>query len=471
MEESSSRISYKWLAMIAVSIGTFMSTLDSSIVNISLPTIMKSLHTELTTVQWVVAIYLLVITGLLLTLGRLADLMGRKPIFIAGFTIFTIGSVLCGLSGTIHLLITFRALQAVGAAMIMANGPAIITSVFPRSERGKGLGIMGTVVAIGLTVGPALGGILLSVSGWRLIFFINLPIGIAGIIFAQIVLKPERKGIEHHFDIPGALLLLLSLVSLSLALSDGADAGWTSAYILSLFGTAMIFGVFFTIRERNTVHPVIDLALFHNRLFTSASFSALITYIALFSITFLMPFYLSKVLDYSPEKMGLTLISIPLTVALIAPLSGSLSDKIGSSILGSLGLAIMSIGLFLISRLGGNPTFIHIILVLAVVGIGSAIFQSPNNSAIMGSVPPNMLGVASGMLATMRNLGMVIGTTLSSAIYISRLTAYSSELPSASANIIAFRDTFIVGSIIAFIGVFTAAVRGSSGPHNDTGSE
>ncbi|MHB0999427.1 MAG: MFS transporter [Armatimonadota bacterium] len=454
------RMEYKWLAMIAVSIGTFMSTLDASIVNISLPTIMKSLNTDLTTVQWVVAIYLLVITGLLLTLGRLADLMGRKPIYIAGFLIFTIGSVLCGLSRSVHLLITFRAIQAVGAAMIMANGPAIITSVFPASERGKALGIMGMVVATGLTVGPALGGLLISISGWPLIFFINLPIGIIGIIFAQIVLAPERKGIERHFDIPGAMLLMISLVSLSLALSEGNERGWLSAFIIALFGSSMISGIVFIIRELNTVHPILDLALFRDRLFSSASISALISYIAMFCVMFLMPFYLSQVLGYKPRQMGFVLMAIPITVAMIAPLSGALSDKIGSRILGSIGIAIMSAGLLLISMLGSDPSLIRVAASLIIVGLGSAIFQSPNNSAIMGSVPPGMLGVASGMLATMRNLGMVIGITLSSAIYLSRHTAYSGQFAPETANILAFRDAFITGSIIAAVGIFTAAARG-----------
>lgn len=452
--------------MFTVGIGTFMSTLDASIVNVSLPTIMNALHTNLAVVQWVVSIYLLVVTGLLLSLGRLADLVGRKPIYIAGFVVFTLGSVLCGLSRHACLLIAFRGLQAVGAAMIMANGPAIITHVFPGTERGKAMGMIGMVVATGLMVGPALGGMLIASSGWPLIFFINLPIGIFGIWTAQTILRrEERKRERQDFDIPGAILLLVSLLSLTLALSQGPGTGWKSPLIIGLFAGFAVSGIGFVMRERAFPHPVIDLGLFRNRLFAAASVSAFINYVANFAVMFLMPFYLTAVLRYAPERMGLTLTAVPITVAIVAPLSGALSDKIGSRILGSIGLGIASIGLLLIGGLGASPAHLHVICALAVVGFGTAVFQSPNSSAIMGCVPPTMLGVASGTLATMRNLGMITGVALTSAVYSSRLNSYSLTFSTRMATVHAFRDAFIIAAAICALGILTSAARGPEQQH------
>ncbi|MDI6827427.1 MAG: MFS transporter, partial [Armatimonadota bacterium] len=272
------RIEYKWLAMLAASIGTFMATLDSSIVNVSLPMIMVSLKTNLATIQWVVAVYLLVITGLLLTLGRLADLIGRKPVLVWGYAVFTGGSLLCGLSRSPFMLITSRAIQAVGAAMMMANGPAIITHAFPPGERGKALGIFAMVVASGLTVGPALGGFLVEAAGWPSIFFINLPIGVIGIAFIQRVLEHEQRGSEHNFDIFGAMLLIVSLVALTAALSQGPQRGWNSPGIKGLFATWLVFSALFIFHEKNTPSSILDLRLFRQRVFAAACASAFINF-------------------------------------------------------------------------------------------------------------------------------------------------------------------------------------------------
>ncbi len=452
--------------MITVGLGTFMATLDASIVNVSLPTIMNSLHTHLATVEWVVSIYLLVVTGLLLSLGRLADLIGRKPVYIAGFVVFTIGSLLCGLSRSIFWLIAFRGLQAFGAAMIMANGPAIVTHAFPGSERGKAMGTVGMIVASGLTVGPALGGLLIGRWGWPVIFFINLPIGIIGVWSAQVILQREERNGGEVFDIPGAALLLVSLLSLTLGLSQGPELGWKSPLILGLFASFVVSLVAFIIRERSFAHPVVDLGLFRNQLFAAASVSAFINYVSTFAVTFLMPFYLAQVLRYSPEKMGLTLTAVPITIAVVAPISGSLSDRIGSRALGSIGLGIASIGLLMCGLLGAAPTHLSVLTALAVMGFGSAVFQSPNSSAIMGSVSKNRLGVASGMIATMRNLGMITGVALTGAIYTSRLNFYSHAAPATTASVHAFRDAFIVSAAICALGILASAAKGPSGQVN-----
>lgn len=460
-DERTGRIEYKWLAMAVVSIGTFMATLDASIVNVSLPSITSSLRTTLPVAEWVVAIYLLVITGLLLTFGRLADLIGRKPIYVTGIVVFTLGSAFCGFSPSVHWLIASRAIQAVGAAMIMANGPAIITDAFPVNERGKALGMIGTVVATGLTAGPAIGGFLVGAAGWPIIFFVNLPIGALGVVVAQTILRRGPRRWERHFDIPGALLLLISMSSLTLALSQGPLRGW-DGFIQALLGVAVVGGILFILRERMAPHPTVDLTLFRNRLFAFANASAFINFIATFSVAFLMPFYLSRVLRLSPGQMGLILTSVPITVAVIAPISGSLSDRLGSRTLSSVGLLITSTGLFMLSRMGGSTSTPYLIGSLAMVGLGSGAFQSPNSSAIMGSVPQGMLGVAAGMLATMRNLGMVTGVAIMGAVYTGRLMGYQARLGAHQASVEAFQDAFLVAAIICAVGVIFSAVRGSA---------
>lgn len=231
--------------------------------------------------------------------------------------------------------------------------------------------------------------------------------------------------------------------------------------ILALLATFALFAVIYILRERSTVHPVLDLSLLRNRLFAASAISAYISYTAMFIVMFLMPFYMAGVLGYSPERMGLTLIAVPITVAVIAPFSGSLSDRFGSRVIGTIGLTVMSLGLFMISRLSSDPLHIKIIMALSVLGLGSGLFQAPNNSAIMSAVPRGMLGVASGMLAMMRNLGMITGVTVSGAVYASRLILYSGSLQKSAASTHAFRDAFTLGAIICILGMLASSVKGS----------
>ncbi len=304
-------------------------------------------------------------------------------------------------------------------------------------------------------------GILIGKWGWPVIFFINLPIGIFGIVNSQAVLRAEERGPKQYFDIPGALLLLFSLLSFALGLSNGPELGWRSPIIISLLVGWVVFGIAFIRREQSIEQPILDLTLLKNRLFAAASASAYINYIANFAVVFMMPFYMSGVLRYAPQKMGMTLTAVPITVALVAPLSGSLSDKIGSRVLGSVGLGIVTIGLLLCSRLGAHPTHLQVLTALAVMGFGTAVFQSPNSSALMGSVPVSRLGVASGMLATMRNLGMISGIALTSAVYASRLHYYSHLLSAPDAAVRAFHDAFVVAAVVCALGIIASVSRGS----------
>lgn len=450
---------YKWKAMFIVWIGIFMATLDGSIVNVALPTLTDYFNTDITTIEWVIMAYLLTITSLLLSLGRLSDIFGRKSIFAGGLAVFTIGSGLCALSATEGQLILFRVVQGMGAAMTMATGVAIITHAFPTKERGKAMGLIGTVVAIGSMAGPVTGGFLIENIGWQSIFYINIPVGIFGTAMALSVLRREETTGGQTFDIPGALTLFISLISLLLALSRGQEFGWRSSYIISLFASSLVFFILFIIAESKAGQPMMELRHFSNKPFAAASISALISFIAMFSTILLMPFFLERELGYSPERVGIVFLAVPLVMSVASPFSGWLSDRTNSYMLSSAGIGIASLSILSLSFLTSSSGFIDVTSRLALLGLGMGLFQSPNNSIIMGSLPKEQLGIAAGTLGTMRNMGMVIGVAVSGAVFSSRYVFYggieSSFLP-------AFHDTYIVSAVICGIAMLTSLVRGKS---------
>jgi EmrB/QacA subfamily drug resistance transporter len=463
----------KWTVLGIVAIGVFMATLDASIVNISLPKISNSFNVPLNgMVEWVIVSYLVVIASLLLTLGRLADMFGRKLLWVAGLGIFTASSALCGMSPSLLLLVVFRAIQGVGGAMIMANSPAMVTSAFPSEERGRALGTIGAIVAIGLSAGPTVGGIITEVFSWRGIFYINLPIGIVG-IFATLRLLPEKMHLtssEQQFDPLGATLLSLGLTCLMLGMTFGQEMGWRSAIIIGLFTTAVTLLAVFIIHEGHVSHPIVDLSLFRIRLFSAALVSSFLSFLALSAVMFLMPFYLQELLSFPTHKAGLILSTVPVTISFVAPLSGWLSDRFGSRVLSSLGLAIGSIGLWFLSNLTARASVLDILWPLVVTGFGQALFQSPNNSAIMGSVLPNRLGIASGFLATVRVLGQGFSVALAGAIFTSLDGSQAGALlrhkgtlaigPLEDTFVHAFHMALFTCMIIAAIGVITSLLRG-----------
>lgn len=459
---SPSRLDYKWKALIAVAIGTFMSTLDSSIVNLAMPTLGQEFGVEITTVEWVAMAYMLALAGLLISMGRLSDMVGHKRVYNVGFAIFTLGSLLCAMSRGIDTLILFRVVQGAGAAMLASNGAAILTAAFPRSERGKAMGLNGTIVGAGLTVGPSLGGLLIHAFGWRSIFTINLPIGVIGILLASRLLRPDSPVANNErFDLPGALALLSSLTALLLALSRGEAWGWSSTPTVGLFALSLASLILFIRIEMRVPHPTMDLSLFRNRLFSAASSSAVISYMAIATVTFVMPFYLQQVRGYTTAQMGLMLTVVPLTMVVVSPVSGWISDRIGSRVLSSAGMASVAVALFLLRGLHPESTPAEITVRLILVGLGNGLFTSPNSSAIMGAVPPQRLGVASGMISTVRTVGMVTGIALAGAVIALR----SGQLIDAGIAPddtfgVALKSAFLVAGGIATAGIIPSLVRG-----------
>ena len=453
--------SYKWRAMFVVSIGVFMATLDGSIVNVALPTLTRHFSTNLNTIQWVLLSYLLTITTLLLTLGRLSDMYGKKYIFSGGLFVFTIGSAFCSISTSAEQLIAFRVLQGIGAAMLMANGPAIVTQVFPHTERGKALGLIGTVVSIGSMTGPALGGFLIDWIGWQSIFYINIPIGIFGTVFAMKVLETDEVHRDQKFDISGAVLMFVSVMALMLGITQGQEMGWSSPFILFMFAVFIVFLILFLIAEKKAKTPMIELSLFRNIPFSASNTSGFLSFVAMFAVILLMPYYMEEILGYSTKHVGLALMAVPLIMALVAPLSGWVFDKTNSPLPSSLGMAITAIALFLLGNLNQESSFLDIIIRLGLIGLGMGMFQSPNNSIIMGSVPPNRLGIASGMLSSVRNLGMVTGIAISGAVFTRGLNLLENAgLAYEQAFIGGFHDAFLVSAVICTVGIFTSLVRG-----------
>lgn len=452
---TSPSIDRKWLVFIAIGTGSFMVALDGSVVNAILPVLRDTFNSNVATIEWVVTIYLLVLSGLLLSFGRLGDLRGHRSLYILGFVVFVASSALCGVAWSAGMLILFRGLQAIGGALLASNSPAIVTGNFPVEERGRAFGLVSMMTYLGLTVGPSLGGWLTHAFGWRTVFYINVPVGLLALTLSLIFIpKDSPSESEKRFDLPGAAVFLAALTLLLLGLNKGADWGWSSPSVLGLLAGAAAFMAVFILIERRSSHPMLDLNLFRVPLFSTSTLGAILNYICLFSITFLMPFYLIQGRGLNPAQAGLLLTVQPVLMAITAPVSGTLSDRVGSRVPGMLGMGVLASGLLLLSRLGPGSELWLVALGLAIAGAGTGMFIAPNTSALMGAAPRARQGIASGVLATARNFGMVLGIGLAAAIFTTHL-AQNSEAAFYSG----IDQGLLVGAGIAVLGVVVSAVK------------
>lgn len=466
-KEIKTSVNYKWFIMANVAIGTFMATLDGSIVNVALPTLAKQFSADLHLIQWVVSIYLLTTSSLLLVFGRLADILGRKKIYSMGFLVFILGSAFCGLAGNIYALIGARALQAMGAAMIMANGMGIITSSFPPKERGRALGLMGTVVAAGSMSGPALGGVLLTVFGWPSIFWVNLPIGLVGFIASSWLLPddPPCKD-KEPFDWFGAVLFASGMSLFLWGVTQGQELGWTNPVIYGALIISVAAFFIFLYRALHTTYPIIDLSLFKNRIFLSGNVAGLISFISMFATFIIMPFYMKDVLHFNDRHIGLLMTPFPLAMAIVAPLSGWLSDRLGYLLLTTGGLLVNIVGLMMLANLKASSGSFQVALYMLILGVGMGLFQSPNNSSVMGVIPPPKLGIAGGIVALVRNVGMVTGIAFSISLFSYKMAdlLQGYDIPTEAQQTAAFLGSmatvFHWSALLALIGVVVSMVRG-----------
>ncbi len=448
----------RWVTL-NIAIGVYMSTLDASIVNISLPTIIQSLDTQLAAVAWVVMAYLIVITGCLLLMGRLSDLFGLRKIYLLGFSTFTLGSALCGFSPTIYFLIGSRMVQGLGASALMANGPAILTTAYPEHERGKALGIIGSVVSAGFLTGPILGGFLVEHLGWRSVFFINLPIGAMGIYLSSRVLEKGVSTSKEQVDFWGALLLFFFVTSLLLFLHQIGQGlapllwGWLFSTLLCL--------ILFVIVEVRSPSPLVDLKLFRRRLFISSLGASLLSFWMNAAHTFVIPFFLQNILQFSPSRVGMLIFPVALTVMVMAPIGGRFSDRFGVRIPATIGLTLSALSVFSFTLLKPGVRDLDILWRQILLGIGISFFNPANNSAIIGSLPREKVGLASSFLALSRNLGMVIGIAFAEMVIALGLPAAPLERAKAGPSLESIQDVWKLVLIIGLTAILISWTRES----------
>ncbi len=459
-----------WLIFFMVAIGIFMATLDGSIVNIALPSIMADFGVPLAVIQWVVMVYLLTVTSLLLSFGRLSDIKGRRIVYSSGLLLFSLGSLFCALAPSAHWLIASRFFQGLGAAMTMACTPALIVDTFPEAERGRAIGMMGSVVAIGLTAGPALGGILTHYFSWRAIFYINIPIGFltaAGVFFLLKGSKADITRPEETFDWPGAVILAVLLGTLLMAITHAYDWGYFSVPTISLLTIAMMAAVSLLYVETRVRHPILSRSLFAIRLFSMPILAAVILFVCLFTLVFLMPFYLIHPGGYPVNVVGGIMACIFVALFVVSPFSGALFDRIGSRFLCTLAMGLVACSLFSLATIPAKASIFSIIWRLSLAGIGTAVFLPPNSAAAFSAVAPKNRGVASATVAAARNLGMVLGVAIGGAIFNSVFFKLSNGLslqeyqpPLEGIFMDSFHYVMLGGGIIAVLGMVIAYLRG-----------
>jgi EmrB/QacA subfamily drug resistance transporter len=440
----------------AVMVGTFLAPLDSSIVNIALPSIARDLGVSLTMVGWVATAYLLTTGSLVLTMGRAADIWGLRRIYTLGFVVFGIGSLGSALSGAFTPLIAARVVQALGAAMMFASGPAIITVTFPRERRGWALGVVGLSVSAGLSLGPVLGGLLVGFFGWPSIFLVNVPlVAVAAIVAWRVI--PDDCPSAEPFDLLGAVLGATALGGLLYGFSGLDVAPLVSARVLLPIAASVAAGWLFVATERRLEHPMLDLTLFDHWQFSAGALSALLAFVALSASIFLMPFYLTEQRALDIRLAGLALAATPLLMALLGPFFGRMSDRIGSRVLTTGGMCLVAGALLGLSFATATTPLPLVIAGLAGVGAGLSMFQAPNTSAVLSLTPRDRLGVGSAIIGNARSVGMAVGISLTAAVAGSAMSdgnAGGAEFAAAMA--LAFR----AAALVAVVGAAVAWSRG-----------
>ncbi len=453
-----------------VAVGVFLSTMDSSMINVALPSIMRSFGTSLPQTEWVVLIYLLTITASLLFWGRVADQVGLSSIYLSGMFVFSIGSVVCYLSTTLLQLIAFRFLQAMGAAMMMATGPAIIKMVFPLGQLGKALGLVGVSTSIGLMTGPVISGLLIHSFSWRAIFLVTVPVSLFASIAGWVFMKPFSETKVHEkpslpFDWTG-MILWTGMITMAVLFSTH-HAGASVKVLVCEGLICFCFLVLLVKTEYRQQAPLFPLSLFRSQPYAIAMFCAALSFAVLFVVLILMPFYLDYVLGFAAKQIGFVMMAVPISVFFVSPLSGFLYDRIGARFLTTAGLATAACGLLLLCFLSAESSAFSVAWRLAVLGCGQALFLSPNSATVLESVDPGQTGVSSGMLATARNLGMLLGVSVAGLLFGMIYSKLSGGLdlrqysPDQVQNFMfALKVTFTVTALFSVLGAGLSFLRG-----------
>jgi EmrB/QacA subfamily drug resistance transporter len=449
----------KWWTLAAVAFGLFMIMLDNTVVFVALSAMQKDLHISTSELEWVVNGYALTFAVLMLTGGKLADMLGRRRIFMVGLVIFTLASLACGLATTAGFLIGARVVQGVGSALMNPATLSIITATFPPKQRGTAIGIWVGVSAMALAIGPLVGGLITEHIDWSWIFFINVPVGIAAIIVARLVIDESRDtSREQRLDLPGLVVSGVALFALTYALIEANQHGWTSPLILSLFGIAAV-GLFgFGLLEQRQRLPMLDLSLFRNPTFAGANVVMFLVALAMFGVFFFVSLYMQNILGYSPTQAGAAFLPLTILIVLLAPIAGRLSDRIGSRWLMGGGLVLVSLSLVIQSTFGVHSSFWHILPAMIVGGMGMAFAMTPTAAAAMGSVPVDKAGVGSAVLNSMRQVGGSLGIALMGAIVAASVHVPTTDPRAPEQFIHGFREAVLVAAAIALAGAVVAVL-------------
>ena len=455
------------LALVLASLSALLGSLDSS-VNIAFPALSTAFGLDVSLMQWIVVSYVLTYASLLLGCGRLADLWGHSQMLSWGLAGSSLAFLCCGLAPTFSWFLVARVLQGVANALLFASAPALVTLTTPTERRGQALGIFQMSAAIGFALGPPLGGILVDVFDWRAVYLFRIPLALVLTILAfRHPLLPSEQPESQRFDLVGALTLAASVAGFLFAVSRGRDLGWTSPLVFSLLAGSSVCFAGFVLTEMRVTAPVVNLSLFRHPAFAVANILNVLASCSMFAIWLLVPYYIVNALGYSATTGGLLLTATPLATALAAPLAGKLADRLGTGVLSSFGLGLETLGLWGISQLDSDSGALTVIIVLAGVGLGLGMFQTPNMSFVMGAIPREQQGVAGGMSQMMRTLGVVLGVTSASMLFSSRRTIHAEQLQLPKIDdpqsfLPAFQDVFLVSAVVCLAAFGLSLLRGKS---------
>jgi EmrB/QacA subfamily drug resistance transporter len=445
----------RWWTLVGVALATFMTFLDNNVVNVALPSIQRELHLSISGLEWIVSSYILVFSGLMLVGGRLADVFGRRRLFVAGIAVFTGASLVAGLAGSEEVLVIARVLQGVGAAASIPSTLAIISSTFPDpGERSRAVGVWSAVSALALALGPLTGGFVSERWDWGWIFLINVPVGVVTIAIMLAAMQESREAVRRRLDLPGLVTSAVTLFSVTYALIEGHNRGWTSALILGSFALAAVAGTAFVLIERRTADAMVDLSMFRIRAFSGGTGAMILWGFGVMGVYFFTAMYLQNVLGFSPTEAGAALVPMALTMAATAPVAGVVARRLGTHLTVALGLTLNVAGLVMVSFVGEHGHFMDLMPAFVAFGVGSGFTMMPLNDAIISVLPPGRAGAASAVMNAAREVSGLLGVTIVGAILTSRQAAVlRGGATPTHAFLSGYQFALLIASAIVFVGV------------------
>ena len=448
-----------------------MSAVDSRSVNVALPTLSVHFSASMAVVQWIPLAYQLTIVGLVLSMARLGDMVGRKQIYTLGFVLLGLGALFCGFSAELWQIILFRVIEAVGGALVLGNGRTIASALYAQEGRGRALGMMSGSFHLGFIVGPSVGGFLVDTVGWRWIFFMNLPVAAAaGYMAWKILPETVTEKRDYSIDPIGMMTLLVTVVALIIGLQETAKSGLSPLPVAAFFAAALSFGLLLHF-ERREPAPLLELSLFKVRLLTAGILTHFFVTLSHASTFFLLPFYLQGILNYSPTQVGVTIIFFSLVIVILAPLGGWLGDRLGTRMLCTAGSALTALSMFGFAQLDAGAGSVAVMAPLMMLGLGWAFYQAPNLSGMFNAAGPRYLGAVSGLSLTAANIGNAMGVAMGSVLFLrwlnyygiagSAVPPYTQWMENSAVFINAFQNSWLVIMALAAVAILTSALRGA----------